>query len=146
MIRDDYIMVHYLTKYTSMQILPDLTPSHCLAARMARWASSLDHDRDSLLWALLRFDDHVRAPGQHDLRLLHAHAQRMRNTVVPAMAPAQVLELDLLLERPTWRDADARIRPFAGTYLAHRTFGNRRGPIPWVRYARPEPLGAGLHQ
>lgn len=125
---------------------PDLTPSHHLAARMARWASGLDHDNDSLLWALLRFDDHVRAPGQHDLRLLHAHAQRMRNTVVPAMAPAQVLELDLLLERSTWRDAEARIHPFAGTYLAHRTFGNRRGPIPWVRYARPEAHHPDLHR
>lgn len=125
---------------------PDLTPSHHLAVRMARWASGLDHDNDSLLWALFRFDDHVRATGQHDLRLLHAHAQRMRNTVVPAMATAQVLELDRLLERPTWRDADARIRHFACAYLAHRSFGNRRGPIPWVRYARPEVHGPDLHR
>lgn len=102
------------------------TPGQRLALRMAAWAAGLDSGNEIVAWALLRLDDLALARAPHDLPAFHAHAQRMRNTVVPALTVRQVLELDAILDDRAWRDPEADFHHFCAAYATVR-HGERSG-------------------
>lgn len=104
-----------------------------LGERLAHWVSDLDHNDDTLLWVLLRFDDRIR---EHlPMKALHAHAQRMRNGIVPWIGTAQVLEFDAILDDPGWNASSTDPDQFRRAYFSHRRY-YRSTPMPlgWASF------------
>lgn len=96
-----------------------------LGVALGRWASGLDH-ADEVVWAIMRFEDVLLGDRLADVFL---RLNLLRRQLAPRINVKQVLEVDRLLDLPTWKMADASFSHFRDAYQENRVW-NRRDPIP----------------
>lgn len=79
-------------------------PGQALGAGLATWINTLDHDDDHVLMAILRLETELddRHADRPPVRTMQLNLMRMRRQIAAAISTTQVLQLDLLIDSPTW--------------------------------------------
>ena len=100
-------------------------PGQALGAGLGLWVNTLDHSDDRVLCAVLRMEGEMipRETPRPPVRTVQLMLMRLRRETAAVLSPKQVMELDLLIDSPTWSLPELAHWQVHSGYFAERITG-----------------------